>query len=101
MSAEEIAGVTDSLDAGERAAIALAEAMNADLLLIDEAAGRREASCRSILVTGTLGVLRSAAEKGLIDVPDVLGRLQATNFYVGDNLIEREFGRWLRSDTQR
>jgi predicted nucleic acid-binding protein len=96
VSAEEIAAVTESLDSGERAAIALAETMSADLLLIDEAAGRREANRRHILVTGTLGVLRSAAEKGLIDVTDVLGRLQATNFYVADDLIESEFGRWLR-----
>jgi hypothetical protein len=34
--------------------IALAETMRADLLLIDEAAGRREANRRHILVTGTL-----------------------------------------------
>lgn len=97
MSPDEIAAVTESLDFGERAAIALAETMTADLLLIDEAAGRREASRRHILVTGTLGVLRSAAEKGLIDVPDVLGRLQATNFYIADDLIASEFGRWLRN----
>jgi predicted nucleic acid-binding protein len=97
VSAEEIAAVTESLDAGERAAIALAETMRADLLLIDEAAGRREANRRHIRVTGTLGVLRSAAEKGLIDVPEVLRRLQATNFYVDDELIESEFGRWLRA----
>jgi predicted nucleic acid-binding protein len=96
VSAEEIAAVTESLDVGERAAIALAETMRADLLLIDEAAGRREAGRRHILVTGTLGVLRSAAEKGLIDVPDVLRRLRTTNFYVDDDLIESEFGGWLR-----
>jgi predicted nucleic acid-binding protein len=92
----EIATVTESLGLGERAAIALAEAMNADLLLIDDAAGRREASRRSILVTGTLGVLRAAAMRGFIDVPDVLRRLRTTNFYVDETLIEHEFGRWLK-----
>jgi predicted nucleic acid-binding protein len=97
VSAEEIAAVTASLDIGERAAIALAETMTADLLLIDEAAGRREATRRRLLVTGTLGVLRSAAENGLIDVRDVLARLQATNFYVDDELIDSELGRWLRT----
>jgi len=69
--------------------------MGADLLLIDEAAGRREANRRHIRVTGTLGVLRTAAEKGFVDVKDVLRRLQTTNFYVEETLIEREFGRWL------
>ncbi len=34
--------VTDDLDPCERAAIALAETVHADLLLIDEAAGRAE-----------------------------------------------------------
>jgi len=95
VSVEEIASVTDSLDLGERAAIALAQTVRADLLLIDEAAGRREANRRHIRVTGTLGVLRTAAEKGFVDVKDVLRRLQATNFYVDETLIEKEFGRWL------
>ena len=96
VSADEIATVTESLGLGERAAIALAEAMKADLLLIDETAGRREASRRSLLVTGTLGVLRAAAAKGIIDVPDVLRRLCLTNFYVDEALIEKEFDRWLK-----
>lgn len=95
VSVEEIASVTDSLDLGERAAIALAQTMRTDLLLIDEAAGRREANRRHLRVTGTLGVLRTAAEKGFVDVKDVLRRLQTTNFYVEEALIEKEFGRWL------
>jgi predicted nucleic acid-binding protein len=37
VSQEQIAAITDDLDLGERAAIALAEAIRADLLLIDEA----------------------------------------------------------------
>src|SRR5437763_668462 len=70
--------VTDELDLGEREAIALAHLLGADLLLIDELSGRAEARRRSLRVTGTLGILRTAAERGLIDVPEVLARLRGT-----------------------
>ena len=66
VTAEDIASVADELDLGERAAIALAERAGADLLLIDESAGRAEARRRSLRVTGTLGVLGVAAEAGLV-----------------------------------
>lgn len=47
VTAEDIVSVADELDLGERAAIALAERAGADLLLIDESAGRAEARRRS------------------------------------------------------
>jgi predicted nucleic acid-binding protein len=92
---EQLDAVTAELDPGERAAIALATALSANLLLIDNARGRAEARRRHLGVTGTLGVLRTAAERGLISVPDVLGRLRATSFYVEDALVEEVFGTWL------
>ena len=92
---EELASVPEVLDLGERAAIALAEMMRADLLLIDETAGRAEARRRNIRVTGTLGVLRAAAEMGLVNVPDLLVRLEATNFYVDAELLQNVFAPWL------
>jgi predicted nucleic acid-binding protein len=88
--------ITDDLDLGERAAIALAEAMRADLLLIDEAAGRAEAKRRHLRVTGTLGVLRSGAEQGLVDVHDLLERLRTTSFYLDETLLNAVFDRWLK-----
>lgn len=96
-SPEQIAAVTETLDLGERAAIAIAGAIAAELLLIDDAAGRAEAKRRNLRVTGTVGVLRVAAELGAIDVPEILMRLRATSFYVDDTLIDAVFGRWLRS----
>jgi predicted nucleic acid-binding protein len=84
----DVSTITDVLDFGERAAIALAETTQADLLLIDEAAGRAEAKRRHLRVTGTLGVLRSGAEQGLVNVPDLLERLKATSFYL-DGAPER------------
>ena len=82
---------TIDLDHGERSAIALAEILHADLLLIDEAAGRAEARRRHLRVTGTLGVLRAGAELGLVDVPDLIARLHATSFYVDEALLNRVF----------
>ena len=70
----------DFLDAGEKAALTLAEALNADELLIDEQAGRAEAERRHLHVTGTLGVLASAHLAGLRDFDQALTRLRSTNF---------------------
>lgn len=93
---EAVESVTDALDLGERSAIALAGSLQADLLLIDEAAGRAEARRRGLRATGTLGVLRVAAEQGLVDVPELMARLRATTFYVGDELLNDIFRPWLK-----
>jgi predicted nucleic acid-binding protein len=75
------------LDPGERAAILLAQQERDVLLLIDDAAGRTEAARRGIPSTGTLGVLRAAAIRQLLDLPTALKRLAATNFRVSQSLI--------------
>jgi predicted nucleic acid-binding protein len=51
------------LDRGEVAAITLALSLQADRLLIDDLAGRREAERRQVFVTGTLGVGRARAPR--------------------------------------
>jgi len=94
---DAVSMITDDLDLGERAAIALAETMRADLLLIDEAAGRAEARRRHLRVTGTLGVLRAGAEQGLVSVPELLERLKATSFYLDEALLNAVFGQWLKA----
>jgi len=88
--------VAEELDPGERAAIALAEKIRADLILIDETDGRTEALRRNFRVTGTLGVLRAAAVEGLVDVRSVLNRLAATSFYTDERLLAKLFGEWLK-----
>ena len=75
------------LDHGERAAILLAQSEPDALLLIDETAGRIEATRRGIRNTGTLGVLRAGALKDYVDLPTALGRLSKTNFRVSVELV--------------
>ena len=76
------------LGAGELEALALAEELHADLVLIDEDKGRQIARSLGLRVTGTLGVLDIAAERRLIDLPIALTQLQATDFYVSQGLID-------------
>jgi predicted nucleic acid-binding protein len=95
VAADAISLITDDLDSGERAALALAETVRADMLLIDEAAGRAEARRRHLRVTGTLGVLRAGAEQGVIDVPDLMERLKRTTFYLDETLLKSVFAPWL------
>jgi predicted nucleic acid-binding protein len=76
------------LDPGERAAIALAQSLNAGRLLIDDWDGRAEAQRRRLLVTGTLGILAKAHQHQLVDFEAALARLIQTNFYVSAQLID-------------
>ncbi len=83
------AGVLAALDAGECAAIQLAERLGAEVLLIDEGDGRKIAQNRGLAVTGLLGVLARAAREHLIAFDPVIERLRATNFRMSDQLIEQ------------
>jgi len=65
------------LDEGERAAIALALAVKAELVLMDDREGVGIARGRGLAVTGTLGVLDLAARRGLIDLAAAFERLKA------------------------
>jgi predicted nucleic acid-binding protein len=76
------------LGAGEREAILLAQEVRADVVLMDEADGRQAARSRALTVTGTLGVLERAAERGLLDLPSTLARLLTTSFRVREELIQ-------------
>jgi predicted nucleic acid-binding protein len=79
-----------TLHRGERQAILLAEALRADVLLIDEQVGRTIALGRSLPFSGTLGVLERADTMGLVsDFPQVLQRLKASGFFVTEALEQQ------------
>jgi predicted nucleic acid-binding protein len=92
LSIASFPGLTDpetaSLDDGERAAIALAEFLSADLVLMDDRKGVRISLRKGFEVTGTLGIMDLAARRGLIDLAEVFRRLKATNFRYRPQMLE-------------
>lgn len=82
------------LGAGEREAISLALEVHADVLLIDERAGRREAEVRHIAVAGTLAVLLQASLRGYFDLPDAMKRLRQYGFRISQALEDLMLARY-------
>jgi len=87
-----------ALHKGERESILLAEIIQADVLLIDEQAGRSIASRRNLPISGTLGVLERADTQGLVsDFSETLKLLKASGFYITEvlekQLLHRHRGR--------
>ncbi len=79
-----------TLHRGERQAILLAEALRADVLLIDEQIGRTIALSRNLPLSGTLGVLERADTMGFVsDFPQVLQRLKASGFFITEALEQQ------------
>ncbi len=76
------------LDDGEMEAIALAEELAADLLLVDEWDARLEATRRRLRVVGTLRVLADGAARGLTDLEEAFDRLRRTNFRASPELLQ-------------
>ena len=70
-------------------AIALAEELNASLLLMDDDAGVRFALARGLAITGTLGVLVEAAQIGMVEIELVLEKLKRSDFRATPELYER------------
>lgn len=85
------------LGLGEREAIQLAEEQHADLLLMDERKGRQEAKLRGLRTTGTLGVLLSAGELGLVEPVSAYRRLLTETTFRTSASLEAYFLRQINT----
>lgn len=79
--------ILGQLDLGESEAIALAAEVHADVVLMDEQAGRQEAIRRGMRVAGTLSVLDEAEQAGLVDFDNAVADLQKTSFRVSHAVL--------------
>ena len=78
------------LDDGEAETIILAHELTADLAIIDEKLGRRYAALLNIPVTGTIGILLKAKERGLITaLAPLLQELRNKSTWINDSLYEK------------
>jgi predicted nucleic acid-binding protein len=76
------------LGPGEAAAIALAEELKADWVLLDERKGSRKAESRGLRVAGTLTIIEEAGAQNLLDYEKTRNRLVSeTTFYVIDDVL--------------
>lgn len=87
---DEVQRLTSDLDLGEAEAIILAKELGADLLLIDEAEGRRAAIREGINIIGLLGVLVQARIAGqLASVRETTAQLESVaGFRVAEDVKE-------------
>lgn len=81
---DQVLSAHPALDVGEAAALALAVELGADLVLLDDKAGRRAAGALGVRYTGLVGVLLVAKAQGhLAAIKPVLDELRAqAGFYL-------------------
>jgi predicted nucleic acid-binding protein len=77
-----------ALGPGKLAAIALAQELKADAILIDERDGTAAAERLGIAVIGTLAILGLGAEQNLLSLPTAIAELRRTTFRGPKQLID-------------
>jgi predicted nucleic acid-binding protein len=87
---ETTKSIMEGLDEGEKQAIGLALSIgNKVILLIDDRAGRQAAEKLNIKITGLVGVLLLAKEKGLIkSVVDVIEDIRGKGYWLSNSLVD-------------
>lgn len=82
------------LGRGETEAISLAMELSPAAILLDDKAARLAARGRTLKVIGTLGVLKIADERKLIDFTAAVKRLRRTNFRISKATLKELLDRY-------
>jgi predicted nucleic acid-binding protein len=79
------------LGTGESSAIAICLELPEALVIIDDLKARKVAKSLKLQITGSLGILVKAKEKGLISkLAPVLKDVQQTDFRISDNILKKD-----------
>lgn len=79
-----------TLDRGEAEAIVLMREASADLILLDDRRARRHAAQQGIPISGTLGILRTARDRGHIPAAlPMLAQMRRRGFRISTELEDR------------
>lgn len=82
--------LNSTVDIGEASAIALAFEHKDSLVILDDLKARKLANSLNIKFTGTLGVLLSAKQLGVLtSVKSFIDKIKLTNFHITPELEER------------
>lgn len=79
----------NSLDLGEASVIELALQKNISLVCIDETAGRRVARLSGLELTGSIGILLKAKQKGYaLSVREALKTMRSHGIWLSDKVVQ-------------
>jgi len=85
-----LAEYQQKVDPGEASALALAQEINADLVILDDLEARKFALKLGLAFKGTLGLLVMAKQEGIIpSIRPYLEKVQQTNFRLASHLVDQ------------
>ncbi|MGB3548019.1 MAG: DUF3368 domain-containing protein [Saprospiraceae bacterium] len=85
-----VSKLLNDLDLGEAESIVLALELKADYLIMDEKLGRKFAAEYGVKITGVLGVLIRAKQKGIIEnISRYIEKLQDIGFWLNPKLVKK------------